>query len=100
MKKVSKPRVSLISKGEEFTIKKMEANARELLPKHKASLESVLVVIQGSCNFMFPQKEDSDQILQEGDSIVDPAEIIHQIQAMDDVASLHSMPNGIHFDFY
>lgn len=99
MSKISKPKVSLISKGKEFTIKKMEANAGELLPKHKASHESVLVVIRGSCHFMFTKTPAADQVLQEGDSIIVPADIIHQIKAIHDLSALHIMPNGIQFDF-
>lgn len=97
MTRISKPKVTLIASGKDLEIKSMEANAGELLPRHRASLESVLVVIKGECHF---KMADEDHVLKEGDSIIVPAEIDHQIKAVRDLKALHIMPPDIRFDFF
>lgn len=97
MTKISKPKVTLISEGDELRIKRMEANAGELLPQHSASLESVLVVTEGECIFRLP---DGEHLLNRGDSIVVPAQVTHQIKAVQDLKALHIMPRDIKFEFF
>src|SRR5690606_38607608 len=81
MKKVTKPNVKLLAKGEKFNAKQMEAKAGELLPKHTASIESVLVVLEGECVL---ELDGTDNVLKPGDSFVVPPGIMHQIRAIDD----------------
>jgi len=97
MEKVSKPKVSLLGAGEKLLGKQMKANAGELLPKHTASVESVLVVIEGSCLFKLPEKEEK---LHAGEMIIVPAEIPHQIKAIEDLTAIHIMPKDIKFEFF
>lgn len=95
--KVSKPKVSPIAEGKKIKTKRMEGNAGELLPKHKASLESVLVVTHGEC-FLYIDEEEHN--LKQGDSYIIPAHIIHQIKVVQDLKAIHVMPNGIDFEFF
>ena len=46
MKKVTKPKVRPLVTGEKFNAKQMEAKAGDLLPRHTASIESVLIVME------------------------------------------------------
>ena len=96
MKTISQPKVTLIENGEKWTIKQMAALAGQLLPEHKASDESVLVVIQGECVLKF---SDKDHVLEMGDSIVVPANIWHQINVIKDFKALHVMAKNIQFEF-
>lgn len=97
MKKVTNPKVTLLAKGEKFTVKQMEAKAEELLPKHTASVESVLVVLEGECVLRLGA---TDHILKQGDSFVVPAIIEHQIRAIKNFKAVHVMTNDIKFEFF
>ncbi len=97
MKKVTQPNVRLLATGEEFVVKQMEARAGDLLPNHRASLESVLVVLEGECVLSL---SGTDHSLSEGESFVVPPEIGHQIGVIRDLKAIHVMPKGIRFDFY
>lgn len=96
MTTVSNPKVTLVEEGEKMTIKQMEAFTGQLLPKHKASDESVLVVIEGACVLNLAKK---DHLLGPGDSMVIPPNVWHQIKVNQNFKALHVMPNGIQFDF-
>ncbi len=96
MTTVSNPKVTLLEDGEKMTIKQMEANSGQLLPKHKASDESVVVVIEGECVLKFAEK---DHLLTQGDSLVIPANVWHQIMVNEDFKALHVMPKDILFEF-
>lgn len=96
MTTVSNPKVTLVEEGKKITIKQMEALSGQLLPKHKASDESVLVVIEGACVL---NMADKDHLLEPGNSMVIPPDVWHQIKVNQDFKALHVMPNGIHFDF-
>lgn len=97
MKEVTKPNVKQMAKGKKFNAKQMSAKAGELLPEHVASLESVLVVIEGECIIKLDGKNNN---LSQGDSFVVPAEIKHQIEAVTDFKAIHVMPNDIEFEFF
>lgn len=97
MEKVTKPRIKLLAKGGKFTAKQMEAKAGELLPKHIASIESVLTVIKGECILALA---GTDHTLKQGDSFIVPPEIEHQIRAIEDFKAVHVMPNDIEFQFF
>ena len=87
----------MLASGDKLTAKQMQANAGELLPAHVASLESILFVQEGECVFMMNEQE---QVLKQGDSIVVPPEIKHQIRATKDLKAVHFMPKDIKFKFF
>ena len=97
MKTVISPKVMLLAKGEEFSVKQMEAKAQDLLPKHLATAESVLVILEGECILTI---EDNEHRLTQGDNFVVPAKIEHQIRAIKNLKALHVMPNDIKFEFF
>lgn len=97
MKKVSHPNVKLLAKGQKFNAKEMEAKSGALLPKHTASIESVLIVLEGTCIL---ELEGSDHILNKGDSFVVPPGIKHQIRVINDFKAVHVMTNDIQFKFF
>lgn len=96
MSKVSSPAVKLIEEGDELIVKQMKADAGQLLPKHKASDESVIVICEGKCIMKFPETE---HLLEEGESIIIPTNVWHQILVKQDFRALHIMPKGIQFEF-
>lgn len=96
MPRVTKPKVTPLQKGSAFATKQMEAKAGDLLPRHKANLESVLIVIGGECNF---ELEGVTQNLKAGEHIIVPKEAWHQIEAVKDLKAIHMMPKDIKFDF-
>ncbi len=97
MEKVTKPRVRLLATGEKFKAKQMEAKAGDLLPKHIASIESVLIVLEGECVLALA---GTDHVLRPGDSFIVPSKIIHQIRAIEDFKAVHVMTNDIEFEFF
>jgi len=97
MEKVTKPKIKLLATGEIFEAKQMEARAGELLPKHIASIESVLVVLQGECVLNL---DGIDHTLKRGDSFIVPPDIVHQIRAMEDFKAVHVMTKDIQFKFF
>lgn len=97
MEKVTKPKVKTLTTGTKLVAKQMQANAGELLPAHLANLESILVVQEGECTF---KMNDEDKVLKQGDAIVVPPGIKHQIKANKDFKAIHFMPNEIEFEFF
>ena len=97
MTKVTKPRIRQLASGKMFNAKQMEANAGELLPKHIASIESVLVVLEGECILAI---SGTDHALKPGDSFIVPPKIEHQIRAVKDFKAVHVMTNDIEFEFF
>ncbi|MBY5956787.1 cupin domain-containing protein [Membranicola marinus] len=97
MKKVTNPNVKLLAKGDKFTAKQMAAKAGALLPKHRASVESVLVMLEGECVLSLAQTK---HVLKPGDSFIIPPKIIHQISASQDFRAVHVMTKDIKFDFF
>ena len=96
MEKISKPRVKSLGEGETLTVKQMKANAGELLPKHSASHESVLVVVEGECVFNL---SGTEHVLAAGDTFIIPPAVKHQIKANQDFTAIHIMPPNIEFDY-
>ncbi|WP_026449948.1 cupin domain-containing protein [Aequorivita capsosiphonis] len=96
MTMISNPKVKLLEDGENLRIKQMSGDSGQFLPKHKASHESILVVIEGECVIRF---DDKDHVLAEGDSLVVPANLWHQIEVKRDLRALHIMPKEIGFEF-
>ncbi|WP_313113565.1 cupin domain-containing protein [Aequorivita sediminis] len=96
MSNVSNPLVKVVEEGEKFIIKQMSANDGQLLPKHQATDESIVVVRKGECNIVFSEKE---YYLKQGDSLIIPQNIWHQIIVIQDFQALHIMPKNIQFEF-
>lgn len=76
--------------------KRMEGTDGAEFPKHTASLESALVLLEGSCTISFP---DAVQELQPGDTFIVPADVVHFVVGTPDFRAIHIMPKDIHFDF-
>lgn len=89
-------RVRPLEEGALFVTKQMEATSGRLLPRHRASVESVLVVVEGGCIISLPE---IDRALEAGDSWVLPADTWHQIRANPAFKAIHVMPKEIRFDF-
>ena len=97
MEKVTQPKVKTLASGGKLMAKQMQANAGELLPEHIANIESILFIQEGECVFKMNNK---DLVLKQGDTIVVPAEIKHQIRANTDFKAVHFMSNDIKFKFF
>lgn len=97
MKKVTKPKITLLATGKKFKAKRMEAKAGDLLPKHLANIESVLIVLEGECVLALAGTE---HVLKQGDSFIVPPEIEHQIRAIEDFKAIHVMTKDIEFKFF
>src|SRR5690554_1362878 len=97
MQKVTKPTVRLLAQGEKFNAKQMQAKAGELLPKHTASIESVLIVLEGECVLTL---DGIEHVLKQGDSFIVPSKILHQIQVVKDFRAVHVMTKDIEFEFF
>lgn len=97
MDKITKPTVKLLASGTKLVAKQMQANAGELLPAHLATLESILLIHEGECILTINETEHT---LKQGDSIVVPPEIRHQIRVIKDFKAIHFMPKEIEFTFF
>lgn len=97
MEKITPPKVRTLAAGEKLIAKQMQANEGDLLPAHLASIESILLIQEGECIFKMNQEE---LVLKQGDSIVVPAEVKHQIKAKTDFKAVHFMPKEIDFKFF
>lgn len=97
MEKVTPPKVKALAEGSHLTAKQMQANAGQLLPEHLANLESILFIREGTCIFKINHEE---QELTQGDTIIVPPEIRHQIKAITDFKAIHFMPKDIEFKFF
>ena len=89
-------KVTPLLEGELWVTKQMEGTAGVALPGHRASIESVVVVIEGQCIIRFA---DGDRILPQGTSFIVPPEVWHQVIADPDFKAIHIMPKEIRFDF-
>lgn len=85
-----------LREGAVLMAKRMEGTDGTEFPKHTASLESVLVMLEGSCTIHFP---DAAHELSPGDTFIVPAGVVHQVIATPDFAAVHIMPRDIRFDF-
>ena len=89
-------RVTPLNEGALFVTKRMEATAEHAMPRHTASVESVLVVTSGHCVVAF---DDARHSVSAGDSFVVPAGVAHQVIAAPEFVAVHVMPKEIRFDF-
>lgn len=97
MEKISNPKIKELASGVDLVAKQMQANAGELLPKHLASTESILFIQEGECIFKI---NGEDKLLKQGDAIVVPAKVQHQIKAESEFKAVHFMPKNIKFQFF
>ena len=91
-----RPQVTPLEEGTVFETKQMEATEGVQWPRHKASEESVLVVIEGG---LMVEYADSQPQLSAGDTIVIPADVWHEIVPSPAFKAIHIMPKGIRFTF-
>ena len=82
--------------GDVLMTKRMEGTDGTAFPKHTASLESALVVLEGVCTISFP---DAEYELRAGDTFIVPADVVHQVVGNPDFKAIHIMPKDIRFDF-
>lgn len=85
-----------LREGTALMTKLMEATDGTEFPRHTASHESALILLEGSCTITFP---DATHDLHAGDTFVVPADEIHQVVGTPDFRAVHVMPKGIRFDF-
>lgn len=82
--------------GDVLMTKRMEGTGGTAFPKHTASLESALVILEGVCEITFP---DAGFELRAGDTFIVPADEVHQVTGKPDFKAIHIMPKDISFDF-
>lgn len=82
--------------GAVLMTKRMEGTDGTEFPEHTASLESALVMLEGSCSVVFP---DATHELRRGDTFIVPAGVVHHVVGTPDFAAVHIMPRDIRFDF-
>lgn len=96
MEPSGKSKVTLLQEGSLFVAKRMEATSGMSMPRHRSSIESVLVVTEGRCIIKL---DDGNHVLAQGESFVVPAQTWHQIVADPDFKAVHVMPKEIRFEF-
>ena len=85
-----------LTEGEVLVAKRMVGTDRTVFPEHRASLESALVVLEGSCTITFTGAVHE---LSAGDTFIVPADEAHQIAGTPDFTAVHLMPKDIRFTF-
>lgn len=85
-----------LSEGEVLVTKEMRGTDGTEFPRHTASLESVLVMLEGSATITFG---DTVHELRAGDTFVVPADEVHQVVGTPDFTAVHIMPKDIRFAF-
>lgn len=82
--------------GAVLMTKRMEGTDGTEFPRHTASLESALVMLEGSCTITFP---DAVHELRPGDTFIVPADLVHHVVATPNFKAIHIMPRDIRFNF-
>lgn len=85
-----------LREGAVLVTKEMKGTDGTKFPSHTASLESVLVVLDGSCTITVGGAAHE---LRAGDTFVVPADEVHQVVGAPDFTAVHVMPKDIRFDF-
>ena len=96
MATAGKPTTRSLEEGELFDTKQMAADSGAAMPRHRASIESALIVTEGRCIVRF---DDEDRRLSVGDSLILPADVWHAVVADPEFTAIHIMPKGIRFTF-
>lgn len=89
-------RTRLLQEGAVLRTKEMKGAQGAVFPKHTASLESALIMLEGTATITFP---DAAHTLRAGDTFIVPAGEVHQVAASPDFTAVHVMPNDIRFNF-
>ena len=97
MEEVTKPKVKELASGNNLSAKQMQAKAGDLLPKHEASIESILFIQEGECILKI---NGENKHLKQGEAFIVPPETKHQIKAKTNFTGVHFMPNDIEFQFF
>lgn len=85
-----------LNEGSILVTKRMEGTNGAEFPKHTASLESALVMLEGTATITFG---DDVHTLNAGDTFIVPADEVHQVTAAPDFKAVHIMPKDIRFNF-
>lgn len=85
-----------LEEGSVLVTKRMIGTEGTAFPKHTASHESVLVILEGVCTITFA---DAVHRLRAGDTFVVPADEVHQVVGAPAFTAVHIMPKDIRFDF-
>lgn len=85
-----------LTEGADLVAKRMEGTDGTAFPTHAASLESALIMLEGSCTISFPNTEHA---LEAGDTFIVPVDEVHRVVGTPDFAAVHVMPKGIRFNF-
>lgn len=85
-----------LKEGAVLMTKRMEGTDGTPFPPHTASLESALVMLEGTCTITFP---DATHELRTGDTFIVPADEVHQVTGTPDFKAVHIMPKDIRFNF-
>lgn len=86
----------LLQEGAVLVTKEMKGTDAAAFPKHTASLESALIMLEGAATITFP---DAAHTLRTGDTFIVPAGVVHQIVGSPDFTAVHVMPKDIRFNF-
>ncbi len=85
-----------LKEGDVLVTKRMVGTEGTAFPRHTASLESALVILEGACTITFT---DATHELRAGDTFIVPADEVHQISGTPDFTAVHVMPKDIRFTF-
>ena len=85
-----------LEQGAALMTKRMEGTDGTEFPRHTASLESALVLLEGTCTVEFP---DRSHDLSAGETLIVPADEVHRVVGTPDFVAVHVMPADIRFDF-
>lgn len=96
MSATGRPQTQPLEEGELFDTRQMSAGGGISMPRHRASVESALIVTEGRCIVRF---DDADRAMTTGDSVILPADVWHEIVADPEFVAVHIMPKDIRFTF-
>lgn len=85
-----------LKEGANLMTKRMEGSEGTAFPKHTASQESALVMLEGVATISFG---DDVHTLHPGDTFIVPADDVHQVVAAPEFKAIHIMPKDIRFNF-
>lgn len=85
-----------LEQGTALMTKRMEGTDGTEFPRHTASLESALVLLEGTCTVEFA---DRSHDLDAGETLIVPADEVHRVVGTPDFVAVHVLPADIRFDF-
>lgn len=81
MNSFKKPQLIPLSKGEEFQLLKVMADAGAAMPTHHATSEAVVMVKKGEAEIKF---SDRKVLLKEGDTFIIPKNVKHRLEVKEE----------------